>query len=93
MAAISFDALCGAEALAVVGVAHAGVAITLAGWKNNMKHKNGFVTLFPVFPGDRSLQIINVLCHIEGDSRTLVYYEYNMESPFLCVEHLKCCNV
>lgn len=32
MAAVSFDALGGAEALAIVGVAHAGVAVTLAGW-------------------------------------------------------------
>lgn len=32
MAAVAFDALGGAEALAVVGVAHAGVAVTLAGW-------------------------------------------------------------
>lgn len=32
VAAIAFDALGGAEALAVVGVAHAGVAVTLAGW-------------------------------------------------------------
>lgn len=31
VAAVSFDALGGAEALAVVGVAHAGVAVTLAG--------------------------------------------------------------
>lgn len=31
VAAVSFDALGGAEALAIVGVAHAGVAITLAG--------------------------------------------------------------
>lgn len=31
MAAVSFDALSGAEALAVVGVAHAGVAVALAG--------------------------------------------------------------
>lgn len=32
VAAIALDALGGAEALAVVGVAHAGVAVTLAGW-------------------------------------------------------------
>ena len=31
VAAVSFDAFGGAEALAVVGVAHAGVAVTLAG--------------------------------------------------------------
>lgn len=31
MAAISFDAFSGAEALAVARVAHAGVAVTLAG--------------------------------------------------------------
>lgn len=31
VAAISFDALGGAEALAVVGVAHAGVTVALAG--------------------------------------------------------------
>lgn len=31
--AVSFDAFGGAEAFAVVGVAHAGVAVTLAGWK------------------------------------------------------------
>lgn len=31
--AVSFDALGGAEAFAVVGVAHAGVAVALAGWK------------------------------------------------------------
>lgn len=31
VAAVSLDALGGAEALAVVGVAHAGVTVTLAG--------------------------------------------------------------
>lgn len=34
VASVSFDALGGTEALAIVRVAHACVAITLAGWKN-----------------------------------------------------------
>lgn len=33
VAAISFDAFGGAETLPVVGVAHACVAVTLAGWR------------------------------------------------------------
>lgn len=37
VAAVSFDAFSGAEALAVVGVAHAGVAVTLAGWTKDTK--------------------------------------------------------
>lgn len=40
VAAVAFDALGGAEALAVVGVAHAGVAVTLAGW--TQKQGNSF---------------------------------------------------
>lgn len=40
VAAISFDAFRGAEALAVVGVAHAGVAVTLAGCTKDKKHEH-----------------------------------------------------
>lgn len=39
MAAVSFDAFGGAEAFAVVGVAHAGVAVAFAGWSHNQKHE------------------------------------------------------
>lgn len=40
MTAVSFDAFGGAEAFAVVGVAHAGVAIALAGWSHKEKDEN-----------------------------------------------------
>lgn len=39
--AVSFDAFGGAEALAVVGVAHASVAVTLAGWSHKEKQETG----------------------------------------------------
>lgn len=39
MTAVSFDAFGGAEAFAVVGVAHAGVAVTFAGWSHKEKHE------------------------------------------------------
>jgi len=38
VAAISFDALRGAEALPVVGVAHAGMAVALAGCTKDTTH-------------------------------------------------------
>lgn len=41
VAAVSFDAFGGAEALAVVGVAHASVAVTLAGWSHRETQETG----------------------------------------------------
>lgn len=45
MASISFDAFGGAEAFPVAGVAHAGMAVTLTGWRKNRKsHDEGSVS-------------------------------------------------
>lgn len=41
---ISFDALCGTEALSVVGIAHTGMAIAFTGWKKK-QNKNIFFIL------------------------------------------------
>lgn len=52
VASVSFDTLGGAETFAIVGVAHAGVAITLAGWNRTgsrdkwKAHTLGIKTIF-----------------------------------------------